>query len=184
MYKYIIIFIIFLIGLLYILLKSADIKKTKSKKIKYFGYSLFYTDEKGYLQKENVIYCKLLFSQKYNLTGKPDFVYKKGKILFPIELKSGTIKDANLPHKGDFMQIVAYFLILEDLYKAKVKKGKLIYSDYSFIIKNSKTNRRLLFETLKEMRQMLQTGENIPICNFAHCKYCLCKSVCEFYKKL
>ncbi|MDE6357344.1 MAG: CRISPR-associated protein Cas4, partial [Eubacteriales bacterium] len=131
-----------------------------------------------------VIYSKLLYSEKYNLTGKPDYIYKKGNVYFPVELKSGTIKNESLPHQGDFLQLIAYFLILEDLYGAKIKKGKLIYSDYSFIIKNNKRNKKILLKTLKEMRNMLQTGKGKPVCNFAHCKYCVCKqTVCEYYKK-
>lgn len=161
------------------------IKKVNSKSFAPFGYYLFYTDEKELVKKENVIYSKLLFSEKYNLVGKPDYVYKKGKKYFPIELKSGKVGDSLVPHKGDFLQLVAYFLILEDLYGAKVKKGKLIYSDYSFIIKNNMKNRRLLLKTLKNMRTMLQTGKGTPICSYSHCKYCICRqTVCEHYKNI
>lgn len=177
-------FVLTFILIIIIFYNIYDIKKTSSKSLAPFGYFLFYTDEKGILKKENVIYSKLLFSEKYNLTGKPDFVYKKGKKLFPVELKSGKIKKEKLPHQGDLLQLIAYFLILEDLYGAKVKKGKLIYSDYSFIVKNNKRTRRMLFKTLKQMRKMLETGEGEAICNFAHCRYCLCKNVCEFYQDL
>ena len=31
-----------------------------------------------------------------------------------------------MPHTSDLLQLVAYFLIIEDLYGYKVKKGKLI----------------------------------------------------------
>lgn len=177
------IFIIAFILLIPLFIKCTSIKKSKSKTLCPFGYRLFYTDQKEPLKKENVIYSKLLYSEKYNLTGKPDYIYKKGNSLFPVELKSGFIKNSPFPHKGDFLQLIAYFLILEDLYGVKIKKGKLIYADYSFIIKNTKKHKKMLLKVLAEMRTMLKTGKAEPICNFAHCKYCMCKqTVCEYYK--
>lgn len=179
-----IIFISIFILLVFSLFDGNSIKKTKSKSLSPFGYYLFYTDQKELIKKENVIYSKLLFSEKYNLVGKPDYVYKKGKKFFPVELKSGTIGNSLIPHDGDFLQLIAYFLILEDVYGAKIKKGKLIYSDYSFIIKNTRKNKKLLLKTVKNMRTMLKTGKGTPVCNFSHCKFCICKeTVCEYYKK-
>lgn len=161
-----------------------DIKLTKNKKLHPIGYKLFYTDQKNITKKENVIYSKLLYSEKYNLTGKPDYIFKKGNKFLPIELKSGKIKE-NTPHPGDILQLIAYFLILEDLYNAKINYGKLIYCNKAFIIKNTKKNKTLVLNTLKEMRNMLKTGEGIANCNFIKCNHCICKNtVCEHYEKL
>lgn len=177
-------FAIFLIILLP-LFKGKNIKKTKSKNLAPFGYYMFYTDQKEKNKKENVIYSKLLFSEKYNLTGKPDYIFKKGRKYFPIELKSGTIKDSPMPHKGDLLQLATYFLILEDIYGVTIKKGKIIYSDYTFLIKNTKKLKKTLLSTIIEMRNMLNTGKGIANCSFSHCKYCMCRqTVCEHYEKI
>ena len=178
-------FIIFLILFLFFIFKlnSKNIKKTKNNKLAPFGYSLFYTDQNTKIKKPKVIYKKLLYSETYNIQGKPDFIYKKFNTCYIIELKSGCIKDDLMPHKGDLMQLVAYFLILEDL-GYKVKKGKLIYKDCCFIVKNNKYLKRQLLNTLKNMRAMLKTGEGEATCSFVHCKHCMCRqTVCDFYDK-
>lgn len=145
------------------------------------GYTLFYSDQKKHRQKNGVIYSKLLISEAYGLSGKPDlvFVNRKGCFL-PVELKSGTIGDAEEPHEGDVMQLAAYFLILEDLYGAKVKTGRLIYRDCMFVIRNNRKLRRRLLSIVADMRDMLQTGEQEVEPSFVKCKHCLCRStVCE-----
>ncbi len=177
-------FLIFFVLLFLILIKRNPIKKTKSKKLAPFGYRLFYTDQNTKHKNPKVIYKKLLFSEKYNIQGKPDFVYKKFNKCYIIELKSGYIKDSPMPHTGDLMQLVSYFLILEDL-GYKVKKGKLIYKDYSFIVKNTKHIKNHLLNIINDMRNMLKTGDGNPTCSFVHCKYCMCRqTVCDFYDKL
>lgn len=177
--------ILFLPLLFFLLIRPKSIRKTNSKSLAPFGYTLFYTDQNTKKKKPNVIYKKLLFSKKYNIQGKPDFVYKKFKTCYVIELKSGAIKDAPIPHTGDLLQLVAYFLIIEDLYGYKVKKGKLIYSDYCFIVRNTRYLRKYLLNVLEDMRYMLKTGEGEAECSFVHCRYCMCRqTVCEFYNKL
>lgn len=177
--------IIFISLLFFILIRPKAIKKTKSKGLAPFGYSLFYTDQNTKNKNPNVIYKKLLFSEKYNIQGKPDFIYKKFNTCYIIELKSGAIKDEPMPHMGDLLQLVSYFLIVEDLYGYKIKKGKLIYSDYCFIVRNTRALRKYLLNTLEDMRYMLKTGEGEANCSFSHCRYCMCRqTVCEFYDNL
>ena len=177
--------IILLIFISLLLIRPKPIKKSKSKSLTPFGYILFYTDQNTKNKKPNVIYKKLLFSEKYNIQGKPDFVYKKFNKCYVIELKSGSIKDDPMPHTGDLLQLVAYFLIIEDLYGYKVKKGKLIYNDYCFVVKNTRYLRKYLLNVLEDMRYMLKTGKGEATCSFSHCKYCMCRqTVCDFYDNL
>ncbi len=181
MWYFIIIFIFFIC----LLIRPRAIKKCKLKKIAPLGYSLFYTDQNTNNRKNGVIYKKILYSEKYNIQGKPDFIYKKLNTCYVIELKSGTIKDEPMPHTGDLMQLIAYFLIIEDLYGYRVKKGKIIYSDYCFVVKNTRYLRKYLLNTLKDMRYMLKTGKGTANCSFVHCKHCMCKqTVCTFYDNL
>lgn len=182
---WIIIGLLLFLLLIFLLIKPKSIKKTKSKRLAPFGYTLFYTDQNTKNKNSNVIYKKLLYSKKYNIQGKPDFIYKKLNTCYVVELKSGSIKNEPYPHTGDLLQLVAYFLIIEDFYGYKVKKGKLIYNDYSFVVYNTRHLRRYTLKTLNNMRYMLKTGNGNATCNFAHCRYCMCRqTVCAFYENL
>ncbi len=158
-------------------------KKPKTNK---FTYKLFYADEK--INNKNTISSKLLKSDKYGLKGKPDYILKH-KILnkyIPIELKSGSIKENNKPRENDLMQLVTYFLIIEDIFGKKPKYGYLVYKDYMFIVKNTIKLRRKLLKTITDMKNMETVGysKNTPDVNFPKCRLCKYRnSVCEFHKK-
>ena len=82
---------------------------------------------------------------------------------------------------NDLLQLVAYFLILEDVYGKKPAFGRLVYQDYMFEIKNTAKIRREVLTIVKEMRAMLQSGVAEPKPSFAHCRPCVCNgTVCQF----
>lgn len=146
------------------------------------GYALLYADQKqGGRGQED--FGKLLYSAKYELQGKPDYVFQSplgGKIV-PVELKSGSIGEEAEPHHGDFLQLGAYFLILEDVYGKRPAYGRVVYRDYMFEIKNTAKVRNEVLGTMKEMREMLQYGVGTPKNSFAHCRPCICNgTVCPY----
>ncbi len=148
------------------------------------NYFIFYQDSKS--DDNDIIQSRLLESTEYNLKGKPDYILKhKNKDKFiPIELKSGKIKDDLMPHEGDFLQLITYFILIEEEFGRKPKYGKLIYSDYMFIVKNKKKYKKRLLKVVKNMRTMLVTGKcsNVKP-SFNKCRYCLCNNtVCEVKK--
>lgn len=149
-----------------------------------YGYDILYADQKkeaGDIHGEN--YGRLLYSQKYDIQGKPDYIFKKkyGKSLIPSELKSGSIGEDEWPHPGDMMQLATYFLLIEDIYGIRPKHGRLLYRDYMFIIRNTTALRKEIKKQIVAMRKMLQNGQGEPVCNFVHCRYCICRgTVCEF----
>lgn len=181
MMKLAVIFYVYLIILVIckIFLTKSIKKKNTSFNIR--NYHIFYADKK--MDDDRVISSKLLYSRKYNLKGKPDYILKHDKkdIYIPVELKSGSIKDAKAPHKGDLLQLATYFLIIEDEYNYKPKYGKIIYSDYMFIIKNKKIYKKEVLDTVYKMRVMLNTGKSSEVsASFNKCKHCVCNgSVCE-----
>lgn len=138
--------------------------------------SPIYSDEKG---------NKLLVAAKLELKGKPDYIFKTWflKKYIPLEIKSGTLKD-DIPHLGDMYQLVAYFLIIEEVYGKRPPYGKLVYNNKTFKIKNTYKIRKQLQQTLTQMRKMLDgktTLEAQP--SFIKCKHCICQqTVCEFYE--
>ena len=146
------------------------------------GYALIYADQKqGKKHEED--FGKLLYSAKYELQGKPDYIFQSPflKKIVPVELKSGEIDEEEMPHHGDLLQLGAYFLILEDVYGQKPPFGRIVYQDYMFEIKNTAKIRNEVLSTMKEMREMLQYGVGKAKPDFAHCRPCVCNgTVCEF----
>ena len=138
-----------------------------------FFYRCIYEDGRG---------GKLLYSQKHNLRGKPDFIYKNiftGGFI-PVELKSGDISDS--PRHGDMMQLAAYFLIIEDAMGKRPKKGYLRYKNATFKVKNTSKLRKMLLTIVQDMRKMLETGTGHAAPSFVHCRYCVAKdTVCDFF---
>lgn len=124
---------------------------------------------------------KVLRSERYDLRGKPDFIYKNiitGRFI-PMEIKSGEIDDT--PHHGDIMQLAAYFLIIEDAMGKRPRKGYIRYKNTMFKIKNTARLRKTLLAVVGDMRQMLVTGVGEANPSFAHCRYCVANgTVCEF----
>jgi CRISPR-associated exonuclease Cas4 len=142
------------------------------------GYRQFYSDKKHE--------GGLLVSERYGLQGKPDMVYSNsaGTRMIPVELKSGTVGDAAEPREGDLMQLAAYFVIIEDVYGVRPRRGLLIYKDWMFKVKNDRRLRRRLERVISDMRLMLETerGEAEP--SFVKCKHCVCRgTVCEYQEK-
>lgn len=146
------------------------------------GYALLYADQKQE-GKGTEDFGKLLYSERYDLQGKPDYVFRSrflGKIV-PVELKSGSIGEEDLPHEGDYLQLAAYFLILEDVYGKRPAFGRLVYRDYMFEIRNTRKVRKDVFRTMREMQEMLRYGVGKPKNSFAHCRPCICNgTVCQF----
>ncbi|MGL6174053.1 MAG: CRISPR-associated protein Cas4, partial [Cellulosilyticaceae bacterium] len=132
-----------------------------------------YSDEKG---------TKLLVAPKADLQGKPDYIFKTWfrKKYIPLEIKSSMIKE-DYPHEGDLMQLVTYFLIIEEVYGKKPPYGKLVYKNKTFKIRNTLTLRMTLKKTIRQMRGMLKG--NINRCSepsYIKCKNCICQyTVCE-----
>ena len=149
------------------------------------GFQLFYSDQKGGEKAEGVIYGAILSSDRHGICGKPDYVFGRARggydELYPVELKSGEIGTADAPHPGDLMQLAAYFVILEEMFDARVHKGRLVYKDCSFEIVNTRRLRNDLRELTAEMRLMLATGRHDVSPSFALCRYCVCRgTVCRY----
>ena len=168
------------------LLKIIEDRQNPYKKIKRdpFKEEIIYTDIMGKDKKEPIIYSEILFSPKYNLSGKPDYILKsRNGSLIPVELKSAKIpEEQDYPFFKDVMQLTAYFLLIEDRFGIRPKKGRIVYKNCVFEVKNTKRLRRALIDLLYEMRSILDTG-HLPDfeVNHSHCRNCLFKGhLCEF----
>ena len=74
------------------------------------------------IQDGNITYSDLnitaetLFSNRYRISGKPDYVIKKNDHYIPIEVKTGY---HHKPKKNHIFQLVAYCQIIEENYDMK-----------------------------------------------------------------
>lgn len=160
-------------------------KSIKKKKARLWlpGYYIIYTDQAESVKKTGIIYHKLLYSSKYDIQGKPDYIFKNifGKLV-PAEIKSGSIGQRATPYQGDLLQLTAYFLLTQEEFSKKPKFGLLIYHDYMFVVRNTWKLRRELKLTMARMREMLLTGEEWARAEYPACRHCVCRgTVCEYF---
>ena len=151
-----------------------SIKVKEKKEVGVKGAKSIYKDEKG---------AKLLVADKLAIQGKPDFIFETWfrKKCIPLEIKSGSLKD-DTPHLGDLYQLGAYFLIIEEVYGKKPPYGKLVYSNKTFTVRNTRSLRRNILRTVHDMRDMLEQNHTPkPTPDFVKCRHCICKdTVCEW----
>jgi CRISPR-associated exonuclease Cas4 len=93
-----------------------------------------------------------LFAKQYPLSGKPDYVIlSPDGAPIPVELKLST--DAQEPQRSHIMQLAAYFVILEDLYKTPPPYGLLRYAGHEFTIQNTESLKQKVLRRLAEMER-------------------------------
>lgn len=147
----IIIIFFFGIAILFILVSkkiSRDMSTLKMKHMIQDG-KITYTD----LNKP----AKPLFSKRYRITGKPDYVIKKNKRYIPVEFKTGSY---NQPQKNHVFQLAAYCQLLEENYGSFVPYGILVYNTAQhYRIPFDPRIRFELESTVKKMRYVLKTGK-------------------------
>lgn len=99
---------------------------------------------------------KPLFSPRYLLTGKPDYLVETEGAHIPIEVKPNRV--ANEPRVSDTMQLAAYGLLVEETYGAP-PYGLLKYREKVFRVEFTKELRAQLLEVLDEMRVDLRAED-------------------------
>lgn len=96
---------------------------------------------------------RALFSRRYGLTGKPDYLIERGGQTIPVELKPG--RQASRPYDSDLMQLAAYCLLVEETTGRPPPYGLLRYADVTFRLAYTEAVREELLATLDEMRDLL-----------------------------
>jgi CRISPR-associated exonuclease Cas4 len=167
---------------IYILTSRKSIIKKKAD-YKMYGCKMIYADSSMGVEDDSVEKGRILYSRKLDIQGKPDFLFKHsitGRII-PVEIKSGAIREEEMPHEGDLMQLCCYFYMASEEFGRKVKYGKIIYSDYMFEIKNTAKLRRKLKKTIIRMRKMLSGSREAANPDYVKCRHCVCAgTVCEY----
>jgi CRISPR-associated exonuclease Cas4 len=99
---------------------------------------------------------RLLKSERYGLTGRPDYILERGGEIIPVEVKSG--RKPKGPLFSHVLQVAAYCLLLEEEGN-KVSHGILRYGDMEHEVEFDAELRSILLGKLKEMRRLRSSGD-------------------------
>jgi CRISPR-associated exonuclease Cas4 len=142
--------LIWLIGAstaLYFSLKAESLAQRKRRQVDVDGKVLYVgTDDQ-----------RLLVSEKYKLTGRPDYILMEGAELIPVDLKTG--RQPRGPLFSHILQIAAYCLLLSDESGKRVSRGILKYGDVEHEIEFDDELEALLLGKLEEMRGLMKSGD-------------------------
>ncbi len=111
-----------------------------------FGARIVYADTGAWEKVE-----KPLFSERYRLTGKPDYLVEENAAIIPVEVKPN--RTASAPRESDVMQLAAYALLVAETFAGKpAPYGLLKYRDVVFRIEMTEALRDGLLTLVAEMR--------------------------------
>lgn len=132
---------------LYYSLMAETLAKKKRSKVNVDGKLLYVgTDDQ-----------RLLVSDRYKLTGRPDYILLVGNERIPVDLKTG--RQPRGPLFSHILQIAAYCLLLSDETGKRVSRGILKYGDVEHEIEFDDELESLLLGKLDEMRALMRSGE-------------------------
>lgn len=137
------------------------------------GGRVIYTDTRDWGPVEKPLYDPTL-----GLTGKPDYLVEKGRLIIPVEVKSGRVDDA--PYDSHIYQLAAYCLLVQRTSGVRPTNGILRYSNRTFAIDYTPQLETALVELLNEMRlagerkDQGRSHDSPERC--AHCGY---RSICD-----
>jgi len=98
-----------------------------------------------------------LFSRRYGLTGRPDYVVADGADLIPVEVKSA--RAPARPYASHVLQLAAYCLLVAETSGRRPPYGILRYADRTFQIPYTRELEEQLLEVLEAMRDDLAAGD-------------------------
>lgn len=137
------------------------------------GGRVIYTDTGNWSPVE-----KALFDPVAGLTGRPDYIVKKGKTMVPVEVKSGRTPAA--PYDAHIYQLAAYCLLVEREYGVRPPYGIIQYPKNSFAVDYTSDLASALMDVLSEMR-IKERQENLQRSHeeSARCNGCGYRSACD-----
>lgn len=97
-----------------------------------------------------------LRSEKYSLSGRPDYIVRRGDHYIPVEVKTGRTPEA--PHDSHVMQLGVYCLLVEEVYGQRPAEGVLQYPERTFEVPFTDQFRDKVLETTLRMRLSDMTG--------------------------
>jgi CRISPR-associated exonuclease Cas4 len=116
---------------------------------------IVYTDAGDWQRNE-----RPLFSNRYRLTGKPDYLVQQGGEVIPVEVKSTRLR-GRPPYESHKMQLAAYCLLVEDVMGVRPSHGILRYADATIRLDYTDDLRQDLLATMAAMRRA-STSPDVP----------------------
>lgn len=121
---------------------------------------------------------KPLFSRRYLLTGKPDYLVDDGGTRIPVEVKSTFCPSS--PYRSHVLQLAAYCLLVEEEVGQPPPYGIIKYHDQTYAVEYTAQLRAELLSVLAEMRQDLAADDVGPShTNPNRCRGCGYRDECE-----
>ncbi|PWH16701.1 MAG: CRISPR-associated protein Cas4 [Anaerolineae bacterium] len=127
-----------------------------------------------------------LFSKRYLLTGRPDYLLQRGKEWIPVEVK--TVSEFRQPYEAHIFQLLAYCLLVEETFGVQPRFGYLQYRSrspadqrhYTYQIEYNQQMKARLLELLDQMHQVEQCGD-VPRSHDepARCRGCGYALICD-----
>ncbi len=120
---------------------------------------------------------KVFRSEKYGLSGSPDYVIKVNEDMIPVEEKTGRTPKG--PLFSHILQVAAYCLLIEDSTGRAPPYGILKYPEHEHEVEYNQDLKNLLLKSMDEMRGIRRTG--IAHRNHSRpgkCKSCSRREVC------
>jgi CRISPR-associated exonuclease Cas4 len=115
-----------------------------------------------------------LYSARYGLSGRPDYLLRQAGVLVPVEVKPG--RHARHPYDSDLMQLAAYCLLLEEQTGQAPPYGLLRYAEQSFRLDYTPVVRSDVLDLIAEMRDLLDAED----CGRSHTEAQRCAG-CGFF---
>ena len=137
------------------------------------GGKVIYSDTKSWGTVDKPFYDPFL-----GLTGKPDYIVKKGNHIIPIEVKSSRVSSA--PYDSHIYQLAAYCYLIEKETHQRPPYGILHYPTRTFRVDYTSDLENELLELLSEIRyQDRRTAVNRSHEAPQRCKSCGFQETCQ-----
>ena len=110
------------------------------------GGRVIYTDTSAWGAVEEP-----LFDPVTQLTGKPDYLVRKGKQVIPVEVKTGRVPDR--PYDSHIFQVAAYCLLVDRVFGERPPYGIIHYGRQSFAVDYTPALEAALIDLMEDMRR-------------------------------
>lgn len=110
------------------------------------GGQVIYDDMANWEKPEKPLYDPIT-----QLTGRPDYLVRNGKVVIPVEVKSGRTPEN--PYDSHIYQLAAYCLLVEREFGKRPPYGIIHYQNRSFAVDYTPELEHALLDLLTEMRQ-------------------------------
>lgn len=92
------------------------------------------------------------FSERYRLTGKPDYLVDTGEGLVPVEVKHTAAPRDGHAYPSHIMQLAAYCLLVEESHGRRPPHGLIRYDDATLQVDYTDSLRQQVLDLLGDLR--------------------------------